>query len=837
MTLPNCPCRFPPNTAFMSAFPVKGFSFLGLTRTKSVISQQSFLSAGGERALHAMSTADSPRLTPSLPPNALGVEGTANENGSVHNRPPFSRIRRRRRVVRSTTIVVESSDSDERGGNDVEDGYDDDVDDIDNNAVGSPPLSSRMPVSGAIAEEPNGGRAEVTNELGRQLSDNASRRIANSGFPSVARNDSNGDEDGGRGDQDVYSRNAFDLVDNNGELEEVLRLSANLPGSRSRSPPHGISSIKRLRSLSPAPMPPEAAASQGDEPQNCCAICMEPWDKAGDHRLVCLPCGHLLGLSCARQWLSQKKLCPMCKTKAVFKNCRIVFGAPTKLRVLEHEEFDQVREQLANEREAHRRTRDKYEALKNKSRTYKTQLAAMALAERNRAVMLDPASHTTTAIGGTSRAGTRSVPTAFAGTGAPGRVLGGASTGGVASVTRNQLATTTNTIDAHSSQHPKTLFGPLSTMFRVKTTGDSGVFVFDKGSVVLSESTIGGVTGSRLTRVPLTNPAVTTSSTTIGRLINDVSINEGATDVHTGMMAVACDKSLRILSRHFQDNTTYTLQANAQSCSWVAGMPYLVVVGLQNGTVCAFDIRLTSRTPLYEVRVGMNGAGPAAVHSLAQLNKLPSVPQGSLLAASPRRVGVLSFGTGVAGTMHFEALHGIDNVCAGATAFGKYVMVSSRNGTAGSHSVHDGIARMHVPSAGVDIFQENDEEERQVLKLCEVVGGSPLTGHKQALRPFVRAAGVMSPSGEAMIVSGDDEHSGQGGARVWFGGRTGRRGSGFTGAHGDFDAGGPVRCVQAVVYPERESNRMPPLVGTLSAGQLSVFRSSVGGGGDWDASG
>ena len=37
--------------------------------------------------------------------------------------------------------------------------------------------------------------------------------------------------------------------------------------------------------------------------QSCCPICLEPWTASGDHRIVCLACGHLFGESCVLTWL------------------------------------------------------------------------------------------------------------------------------------------------------------------------------------------------------------------------------------------------------------------------------------------------------------------------------------------------------------------------------------------------------------------------------------------------------------------------------------------------------------------------------------------------------
>lgn len=52
-----------------------------------------------------------------------------------------------------------------------------------------------------------------------------------------------------------------------------------------------------------------------------CPICYDNWTTAGEHRLCCLKCGHLFGLSCVQRWLStqRRKSCPTCK-KHVSRN-------------------------------------------------------------------------------------------------------------------------------------------------------------------------------------------------------------------------------------------------------------------------------------------------------------------------------------------------------------------------------------------------------------------------------------------------------------------------------------------------------------------------------------
>ncbi|KAF8722813.1 hypothetical protein HU200_021940 [Digitaria exilis] len=51
-------------------------------------------------------------------------------------------------------------------------------------------------------------------------------------------------------------------------------------------------------------------------PPACCCVCMEPWTCDGDHRIGCIPCGHVYGRSCLEMWLQRcgntRAKCPQC---------------------------------------------------------------------------------------------------------------------------------------------------------------------------------------------------------------------------------------------------------------------------------------------------------------------------------------------------------------------------------------------------------------------------------------------------------------------------------------------------------------------------------------------
>ncbi|KAK7865017.1 hypothetical protein R5R35_000041 [Gryllus longicercus] len=86
-----------------------------------------------------------------------------------------------------------------------------------------------------------------------------------------------------------------------------------------------------------------------DASKNVCPICMDKWTNAGDHRLVCLKCGHLFGNSCIIRWLeigcpSGQRRCPQCNKKAHKKDIRTLYAH--NLQALDTSEYEKLQEEL-----------------------------------------------------------------------------------------------------------------------------------------------------------------------------------------------------------------------------------------------------------------------------------------------------------------------------------------------------------------------------------------------------------------------------------------------------------------------------------------------------------
>ncbi|XP_076904844.1 uncharacterized protein LOC143560426 [Bidens hawaiensis] len=60
-----------------------------------------------------------------------------------------------------------------------------------------------------------------------------------------------------------------------------------------------------------------------------CPICFQLWTSAGDHRICCLPCGHIYGMSCITKWLIRCQgdgKCPQCKSLCTVMDIRLLYA-------------------------------------------------------------------------------------------------------------------------------------------------------------------------------------------------------------------------------------------------------------------------------------------------------------------------------------------------------------------------------------------------------------------------------------------------------------------------------------------------------------------------------
>lgn len=102
-----------------------------------------------------------------------------------------------------------------------------------------------------------------------------------------------------------------------------------------------------------------------DEEGTTCTICFETWTASGAHRLASLKCGHLYGLSCIEKWVrGQAAKCPQCNALARKSDIRPIYAQ--KLAALDTTELDRVMGELNKEREKRKRSEIDAELMRQK---------------------------------------------------------------------------------------------------------------------------------------------------------------------------------------------------------------------------------------------------------------------------------------------------------------------------------------------------------------------------------------------------------------------------------------------------------------------------------------
>lgn len=112
-----------------------------------------------------------------------------------------------------------------------------------------------------------------------------------------------------------------------------------------------------------------------------CPICLEAWESTGEHRLCCLKCGHLFGLSCLKRWLGSQsvKTCPTCKKKVGRNDLRCLYAA--KLLAVDNSELYKLQNELDELRKSKTKLQNEYSkclyeisTLKEQNKNLKQQL-------------------------------------------------------------------------------------------------------------------------------------------------------------------------------------------------------------------------------------------------------------------------------------------------------------------------------------------------------------------------------------------------------------------------------------------------------------------------------
>ncbi|KAK0068591.1 E3 ubiquitin-protein ligase RFWD3 [Biomphalaria pfeifferi] len=129
-------------------------------------------------------------------------------------------------------------------------------------------------------------------------------------------------------------------------------------GAQSLSP----SQRKRKRSGDDVSKSESKKSKEGDtsishEEEENCSVCLEPWTTGGEHRVTCLKCGHLFGMSCILKWVEQAHCCPQCKAPAKKSDLRNIFV--TRITAEDTSERDRALKLLEEEKAARRQLEQK----------------------------------------------------------------------------------------------------------------------------------------------------------------------------------------------------------------------------------------------------------------------------------------------------------------------------------------------------------------------------------------------------------------------------------------------------------------------------------------------
>lgn len=298
-------------------------------------------------------------------------------------------------------------------------------------------------------------------------------------------------------------------------------------------------------------------AQQVDD--NCCAICFEEWTSEGEHRLVCLSCGHLFGRKCVLQWLKRVKKCPSCKKRASAKDARTLYGVPAKLSVNNTGKIEALKKQLLKERKAHGETRSQLLTSKHKMKVFQNKVREL---QQNQLVT-------------------------------PGEVPlpGGWPT--------------------------------MDLVATITTNGHSKAFEFGaNGTFAFGEKGGYSIDGNQLCHSHVLQPhIVTRPGTQFQGFITDIRTNNNISSPYYGSLAVvSSDRHLRLIDTDYNLSLARSIDDMPMSVCWFPGSEHDIAVGTMYGFVKVYDARYSGNTePKYTFNTftrGPRNAAAPGVHSL-----------------------------------------------------------------------------------------------------------------------------------------------------------------------------------------------------------------------------
>ncbi|KAF9680235.1 hypothetical protein SADUNF_Sadunf06G0100200 [Salix dunnii] len=345
-----------------------------------------------------------------------------------------------------------------------------------------------------------------------------------------------------------------------------------------------------------------------------CPICLEAWTSEGNHHIwclyICLPCGHVFGLSCIEKWLRQRgrlAKCPQCNRKGTLKDIRKLFVP----RIAVVDEESQKRIRFLEEKCASLGKKD-VDLCKKESEWKRRETALQLEVQKckERTIYLE------------HLLGDLQSRLATAGRGSQGQHEFG------------------NSINSDFYWQGSSSCFKLQRELQV-----DGARLFDvdtSGKILLLARRVLMMGGSHvLTKMSLIPPHesedIFLSPST--KIIKDLHISP--TNGKLALFA-SLGKKLSVLSMESNNVIlSYDLPAAAWSCSWDLNCSHYVYAGLQNGSLLVFDMRMTGNP--VESRLGHTNN---PIHTVQSLQHISTLPSGVKTVVSASSIGMCQWNFG-----------------------------------------------------------------------------------------------------------------------------------------------------------------------------------------------
>lgn len=503
--------------------------------------------------------------------------------------------------------------------------------------------------------------------------------------------------------------NVTDRIERQSQMDEQNSQSTISPIIKRRRTSSGVSSTKQDVSN-------ELNALEDENENNCCPICLEPWTNTGCHQACCMPCGHVFGYQCIKNWLKSgnrgaRRPCPTCKTPGRVKDLRYLFGLPTRFSAADASISESLKKQLDEERKAHNLTKEKL---------HEKQKLIATLRNSFKELTRRPSS---------SRNGVASF---------------GEST---------RLESQLKLFSSHS------------------TNGESQTAAFDTEARLLfpEKSTHGGVTQFRIRRLSFGASSVTSTSPLVfAKRVSYLDVCSKPESNYRGYIATAVGtKKVHVLAPDLQSATQFSTSTQPTSCLWLSSMSHMLAVGHMTGEVCIFDVRFLSNGPVSQANVC--DSGWRLVHSLGEIEtECHGSERNLLVSGAPKGV----FASKLDGhTLEFQKLisSSRERVC-GMSLMNKLVAVTSQSEEfGGCVAVYEGIRKqgdtfvmgntLGIPKRGLGFdypfvqagLIDGDADNRNAVIVCPDSVSGP------GFRCWGRAHGRMEQSfWQSMSIAGED---------------------------------------------------------------------------------